>query len=268
MRLLVTGSTGFLGRALMPMLHQQVGHRYSTIECWARARHGDLLSQANRNEVLRETRPDAVIHLAWLKTGTATYEHDPLNRVWSEATVAFAQEATAVGARFIGIGSMIEDDRAVKTPYADAKRSAAIGVLSASTDANLSAWVRPSWIFSFEEWRPRVLHMYSQAESQGLYFTPNDPEAMCDFVHVQDVAGAIQLVLDNAVGGISDVSTECETSVRALLKVFRDWREGTASHCPETAIPSPSHRSLTRTENGLVALGWKPRESMRLLGFC
>lgn len=268
MRILVTGSAGFLGRAVMPLLRQGVGHRYSSVTAWSQAVDGDFLSSVVRRQVLEQTRPDVVLHMAWLSTRAQDYELDSANTEWANATVRFAREAIGINARFIGIGSMIEDDPGVATAYAKAKRLAASGVLDESSSRGLAAWLRPSWIFDFIDPRPRVLSLHAQARSQGLQFRPDNPDARKDFIHVKDVARAIQLNVDLGLIGQWDVTSGYLTSVGQLLSCYDLWCESRLEpQASEDAVSgSPLVELLGRQDVG--DLGFQASESEHLLGRC
>jgi nucleoside-diphosphate-sugar epimerase len=266
MRILVTGSTGFLGRRLTPRLQQGVEDRYSGVLCWSRALHGDLLSRDNRARVLDSLGPDIVVHLAWLKTGTADYEHAQQNFMWAQSTVAFSQEVIQRESRFIGIGSMAENDPSISTNYALAKRSAAAGVLALQTRRRLSAWLRPSWIFDFAEPRPRVLRLYAEAQAQGLPFIPDNPQSLRNFIHVEDVARAVQQAIDYGWTGQWDVTARRVLSVGELLNCYDEWRRMQASK--ETSQPSDNdtRSDFANRRNVLECSDWQATESDRLLG--
>lgn len=254
MRILVTGATGFVGSYLLPALQPGVGRRYSRIVCWSRDVHGDVLSRAERSRALEAVAPDAVIHLAWLKTGTSAYELDPANHLWASETVSFAEEVVGRGSRFLGMGSMIEGDPGANSPYAVAKRHAAEGVLAVGHSEGLSVWLRPSWIFDFLDARPRVLREAASSTLAGVPFRPRTPQTYHDFVHVQDVAGAIRWALDNHAEGPVEICSWRLTSVATLVSAFDAWHRA-----------SPQAHQSPRTPEDPEWVSWAPHHTSRIL---
>lgn len=266
MRVLITGASGFVGRHLLPMLQRGLNQEYSELTCWSRAVHGDVLSAGDRSKVLKVLDPDAVIHLAWLKTGTHSYDRDPSNHLWAHETADFAKEVVARGSRFLGVGSAIENDLRIDSPYAIAKRYAGERVLAAGGSKSLCAWLRPSWIFDFLETRPRVLREAARSASVGTPFTPRNPQAQWDFIHVDDVASAIRWALDNHSHGRTDICSGQLTSVAALLRAYDSWRGGSSLGLADQsfyALPTPP--SL-RSPEGRDGLDWEPRQTAHILG--
>lgn len=266
MRVLVTGASGFVGRHLLPMLQPGLTQEYSELTCWSRAVHGDVLSYDDRSIVLEMVEPDAVIHLAWLKTGTDAYDVDPSNHLWARETMNFAEEVVARGSRFVGIGSAIEDDLRIDSHYAVAKRHAAEGVLAVGGPKSLSTWLRPSWIFDFVERRPRVIREAARSASVGIPFKPRNPQAQWDFIHVDDVATAIRWALDNHSQGCTYICSGQLTSVSALLSAYDSWRGGSSQVLAAQSIdvlPSPPSPRDPEDRDGL---DWEPRQTARILG--
>lgn len=265
MRLFVTGASGLLGRSLMPKLEADIGDRYTSVVCWRREVFGDFLSGKNRTNALEAAKPDVVIHLAWLATGSPNYENDPDNLLWAEASIDFARESTASGLRFFGTGSMIEEEGDIRSFYAEAKRKVADDVLQGSAGKGLTAWWRPAWVFDFNELRPRVVHEYAESLKAGRSFMPVNPSSTHDFIHADDVASAMKCLVDHAAVGSWDIETGCHISVDQLLVSFDKWQGRGERHFWETESALPSPNSPPQGDGRLAALGWHPQETARYL---
>lgn len=266
MRVLITGASGFVGRHLLPILQSGLNQEYSNLTCWSRVVHGDVLSYDDRVRTLNQTEPDVVIHLAWIKTGTLTYEGDPSNPRWAHATVEFAREVVSRGSRFLGLGSMIEDDPLMDSPYAIAKRQAGEEVLAAGRPDALTVWMRPSWIFDFVEPRPRVVQEAAESALAGVPFKPRNPQTRRDFIHVDDVARAIRRTLNSDSTGRVDIRSGHLTSVAALLSAYGSWRSGSSRVLPPHSNDQRLTAPLLGTPEELDQLDWEPRETTRILG--
>lgn len=261
MRVLVTGASGFLGRRVIRLLNSEATNGEPVVLAWSRVTHGDLLDAETRWQALDRQRPDVVLHLAWLATGTPDYRDSVDNARWAEATVQFGLEAQDRGIGFVGMGSIIEDDHSQRSAYVTSKRAVALAIGSLPESSSQVAWLRPSWIFDFPERRPRVLRAYASALASGREFQPATPETLLDFVHVDDVASAVQIALDQRVCGQWSINTGYQVSVRDLINSYADWRDGIVSSSP--AIGQDDY--VSRAPN-LSQFGWEPRESYRLLG--
>jgi UDP-glucose 4-epimerase len=99
MRVVVTGSDGFVGRALLARLRAQ-GHEIVVAD---RARCGDLTGFRGWGELLDGAA--ALVHLAALAHGRGRSEAE-IERVNVGVTLAAAQAAAASGARFVFLSSV------------------------------------------------------------------------------------------------------------------------------------------------------------------
>ena len=265
MRVLVTGSSGFLGRSLMPLLNADVGNHYSAVIGWDRKVFGDFLSAWHRKRAIELAAPDVVVHLAWLDTSSPDYENDPDNTTWARSTIDFARQVTASGLRFFGVGSMIEDEAEIRSAYAAAKRSVARAILEGKDEAGLVAWCRPSWVFNFSELRPRLIRAHVKSLKARGSFAPANPSATRDFIHSSDVANALKCLIDYSAVGSWDVGAGHATSVVQLLASFDEWQRHGPPRLDEAAFREGSWSHVLHGPRQLAAFGWLPRETARYL---
>jgi nucleoside-diphosphate-sugar epimerase len=117
MRVLVTGSSGFIGahclcRLLSEGCEIHAVNRAGQGENTARvAWHaGDLRETAQAVALIAKIRPTHLLHCAWVAT-PRVYGHSPENADWLQSSTALAFAFGAHGGvRFVGIGSSAEYD--------------------------------------------------------------------------------------------------------------------------------------------------------------
>lgn len=183
-RLLVTGATGFVGARLMETLARQ-----PNLEVTGLARHAppsgftpygvrwlqaDVLDEAVMPAVLREVRPQVLVHAAWYVVH-GKFWNAPENQQWLEASLALAAHFyEAGGRRVVGLGTCAEyatdgddahlpwpEDRplAPNTPYGIAKTRLAAGLLemAARGQGREAAWARLFHLFGPGEHPARLV---------------------------------------------------------------------------------------------------------------
>src|SRR3954471_12794697 len=113
-RVLVTGASRFIGRALVPALLERGFEVHGVARTPQPATAGvtwhaaDLLTEAGRADALFASRPTHLVHLAW-EVRPGRYREDPVNRLWAEASIGLLARARACGTRrILGIGSCFE----------------------------------------------------------------------------------------------------------------------------------------------------------------
>ena len=258
-RLLVTGASGFLGGHLGALLAEQPIYGYDPV-AWDRRSMGDLLLQSNRERALREVRPQAVLHLAWSSTNRDDYEDDPANALWGQASSSFLIECIQRGIRFMAIGSAADlpEDPDFDSPYSSAKRCLRL-TFEGLQESSQVTWLRPQYIVSFEDKRPRVVRAYLQRKP-GAPFKLDSPDTKLDFVHVADVASGIRLSIENDVTGIVELGSGSLHSVSDLITAAERWTAASVVTSQQLIRPRPS-----LTGSALLAqLGWRPTRTQAM----
>ena len=127
MKILVSGATGFVGRHVWPHL---VAAGHDVIAAGRRPPEGDskclqfipadLLNSAEIERVVRQVRPDMLMHLAW-KVEHGRFWEAPENLDWVAASLHLAREVERAGAqRVVMAGTCFEYDWPDAEPCSEA----------------------------------------------------------------------------------------------------------------------------------------------------
>jgi nucleoside-diphosphate-sugar epimerase len=247
-RLLLTGATGFVGRALAAPLAAR-GFEVHALshslprdagEGWGggggapattRWHQADLFSEADAAALLRDVRPTRLVHAAWYvvhgKFWTA-----PENAAWVEASEALARRfLEAGGRRFVGLGTCVEyadrdgdDDApwpetralAPTTPYGQAKVDLAARL---SRIEGLSvAWARIFHLFGAGENPQRLVPSVALALLRGEEARTGSGRPVRDFASTRFVGEAIAALAASQVTGPVNIGSG---EGRAIAEVVR-----------------------------------------------
>lgn len=253
MKVLITGASGFLGHHVVEVLEGFAGPERVDVHPWDRGALGDLLGASGPHNGLELVNPDVVLHLAWSRTGVPGYDDGEAHAFWTRATQRLARACGERRIWFIGVGTGLENDpRAPTTSYLRAKKSCYLEARRV-VPPDLFTWIRPYWVVSLPEGRPRIVALAQAAEKEGRVFTPNEPLRMLDFVAVEDVASAVATVLKGRLLGAQDIGSGRARTVAQLVDVV------SASHdAGPVDRPVSTGVGLIADVQRLRALGWGP----------
>jgi nucleoside-diphosphate-sugar epimerase len=217
MKILVTGASGFVGRATCEELvrrgHEVVSlvRRPGSEPSGTRAQVGDLTDAASLQEAVPSQRPDAVIHLA----AEIASQRDA-RKVWEvnvegtrrllEACLSNGDRAEG-GPRFVlastvvtgdAHGELLEPDKPlpVETPYGKSKQEAEKLSLESGLDAVV---VRPSHVYGPGGWY--VEEFVKRLRQPGRFAVIGQGDNWWDVVRVEDVATALADATERAPAG-------------------------------------------------------------------
>ncbi len=261
-RILVTGATGFIGKHVTALMDEQSEKDLDFI-AWDRLSMGDLLQDSNRQFELEKLAPHVVLHLAWSTTANDHYHEGSSHAVWTEESLKFMNECLRRKIWFIATGSAVDakDDKTSATPYACAKRELR-SVVEASQELGNVTLLRPQYIVSIEDERPRVVREYLRSRSKETFELSN-PSVELDFIHVSDVASGIKVVIDNGVMGTVDLGSGSLHKVSELISAVEISRSGRSIN---TVPINPSSRTSATRSEALIGLGWTPIHTHKLFG--
>ena len=232
--ILVTGASGFIGRALIRELLAD-GHEVHVIGRTPLPgtvpHQADLLSP-HVDEKVRKIGATHLVHCAWVAT-PGLYWTTAENLDWVAASLAIARGfAAGGGKRLIGVGTCAEyrwgedpldEARSPITPstlYGSAKASLGRLLNDGAPALGLSvAWARI--FFPYGPWeRPqRLLGTLLSAMVSGGRAAFGPGLQSRDFIHVDDVASALAALLRSTLSGAINVGTGEAIEVRRFIRL-------------------------------------------------
>ena len=291
---MLTGATGFIGSELLPRLIQE-GYEVHTLERYVTGRYSvdtdntHYASMQDKNaiyEVVKNVKPDSVIHLAAISAVSFSYENynevSDVNYIGSvnlaEACRKFCNLRVFMTAGTSEMYGMTLDDRNKKldersplmpnSPYAVAK--AAFG--------NYLKYMHMAYGFPYIELRPFNTYMRKANTHffiertitqmlKGKEVTLGDKTAIRDWLYVDDhVDGYLKaLRSQNAVGesinlctGIGYTTEETANIIAEMLDFNGKMRWNESEHRPLDAKMLIGDNSKAKK-----LLGWTPRYSLK-----
>jgi nucleoside-diphosphate-sugar epimerase len=238
-RVLLTGATGFLGRALVGPLCARgydvhaLAHRAPPTDPRATWHGADLFDTGATRALLRGLRPTLLVHAAWYvvhgKFWTA-----PENAEWVEASDALAALFSEVdGRRFIGLGSCVEyadADRDDEAPWPETRRIAPAtpyGRAKAALAARLArrtelevAWARVFHLFGAGEHPDRLVPSVLRALREGREARCASGRPVRDFASTRFVGEAIAALAASRVTGAVNIASGEGRAIAAMVRLL------------------------------------------------
>lgn len=237
-RLLVTGASGLLGHALLPLL-LDAGYEVHAVTTNAarlafapgvRAQITDLCDGAACRAVVERVCPEALVHLAWDQKN-AGFRNAPTNLDWLAVSVNLLRAFYDCGGkRFLFAGTSSEydgrsgrmEETAAARPvsmYGQCKRAFSETLQAFAARYGLSAVVA------------RYFTIYGEHDGHGFGAIPaatagflagrpvvcRAPNTLRDYIYVGDAAAATLALLESGLCGVVNVASGVPRSMRAVF---------------------------------------------------
>lgn len=287
MRIFVTGGTGIVGRALVPLLrdrgHQVLVLTRGQVESGDTGTvHGDLSDRDGVAAVLRRFAPDAAVHLGW--EGLPDYSLPQTLRNL-DYSLGFLSAAAAAGCQTIvstgscweysaRIGRLDEDSPlAGAQPFHAAKNALRfLGEGIAAAQGARFYWMRLFFVYGPGQRPNSLVPQLVAAAREGRPPQLRAPGNRHDFVFVGDVAAAISAVIEQRPAeAVYNVGSGKPTAVSDVIAAV-DQLLGRPPAAASSAVPEQDFwADISRLH---AATGWRPaynleaglRETIRAFG--
>jgi nucleoside-diphosphate-sugar epimerase len=237
----VTGAAGFVGsrvtRALAAagvevhaVVRSEPGARLEGVD--VHVERCDLTDPAALEELVARVQPEACIHCAWIAT-PGEYLTSPENSAHELVAESLARSLAVHGcARLVGVGTCFEyepSDEALSetsplgptTPYARAKVAACERMRSATEGSATSlAWARLFYLYGPGEDRRRLVPSVVLALLGDERARTTPGEQRRDFLHIDDIAGALIAVAQSDVTGAVNIGSGHAVAVREIVETL------------------------------------------------
>jgi len=273
MRILITGATGFVGRWAVAACLER-GH-----EVGALVLPDDpavLAAGATRFEgtlaeppwsAIDAFAPQVCIHSAWITTPGA-YMTSPLNasfETWSRSFVGHLLDYSLQ--RIVGVGSCIEyvpeDSEQARAPYVVCKKRVRAFIEQEAVKHGAEwVWARPFFPFGEGEPAGKLCRTIVEALLKGDRFPVYCPDAVRDYVAVQDAGWALATLVNGSVQGEVDLGSGRPVTVREVALCIAEVLGMDPNDCFEWGDRPDTLQLPVADVAWMRAVGWTSKTSM------
>ena len=288
-RVLLTGASGFIGAALESRLLEAGNTVYALRRqgprpvgprtAGGRGRlvdlEGDLRSPDDVAAAVERARPECCFHLAWFakpveyltsvpeNLEALRYSLDLLSRL---VRAGCAQMVMAGTCAEYALGPEVLGEEAVTAPatmYGAAKLALSTTAIAAARQAGLRlAWCRIFYVYGPGEDAQRTVPRLIHDVRAGTAATPVTTQPK-DYLHVDDVAGALAWAAEKRLHGLVNVCSGEGTTTAAIRSVL--VRAAAERGIVASSIPAPQtadQRPIVGSPAVLRASGWRPERRL------
>ena len=220
MKILITGATGFVGKTLQSNLSSKGYEIYPTSRRYlSNYIHFDVRILQNAKEVLQSINPDVVVNLAWNASELNYLESKTNFHALDWNKYLYELVADSKVKKIISAGSSIEYLKENSTIYALTKRQDFENFerIFGKTE------IEHNWIRIFQVYGPgQPVHKFIptliSAVKSNQEFLLRQPLQVRDWIHVNDVATAIENLIVYKANSVLDIGTTIGTSNQEICE--------------------------------------------------
>lgn len=281
-KVMVTGGSGFIGA---PTLSQLANRGFEVIAVSRSAKtpvgngvqwlNLDLMDQPSMIRAMREMKPNYLLHLAW-DVRHGIYWNSPENLDWIAASLGLVRAFLETGGtRLLGVGTCAEyvwenkgPLQELQTPlvpatfYGRAKKSLFELLTGFSEAAKFSfAWARIFHVYGPGEDPRRLIRFAAESCLRNQPMKLSHGRQMRDFLHSEDVAGALVAILDSPVVGPVNVGSGEPQSLRSAIEILEEitGRRGLTEFGGVPTPPGDPDFLVSDNRRLVSECGWRPR---------
>ncbi len=285
MRILVSGATGFIGRAFSKLALNR-GHEIGAMILPSESPPSGLAAE-KKVTWLRGTlaeppwrdiaafKPEVCLHLAWIAT-PGVYLESPENQSYYEWSLDFVRRARQTGVRHVVVAGtcieyrisnqpLSEDHTPVepKTTYAHWKNELRLALERERTTNGFSfGWARVFYPYGVGEHPARLCSSIIQRLGRGEKIVLKTPESTKDYIYIDDLAEAFLKLTEREHSGTVNLGTGVGVSVRVIAQKLGALlgKEGLIEEAVPPQIDPLGY--VVADVARLKGLGWQPRFDM------
>jgi dTDP-glucose 4,6-dehydratase len=281
-KIAILGASGFIGSPIADAFEASGWEvvAFCRTETGTKARQeiiADLFHEETLVRALSISKPDIVLSTAW-DTEHGKFWTNESNFKYRDATLKFAELCFQNGIEtFIGLGTMSEYGASpiycnanftelIETDvYSKSKIETGIGLKKIGNFfGQKTHWARVFQAYGPNEKSERYVPGLITNLSRGDKFSIRNPNFEMDWIHTTDIASALVFMVENQLNHFVDIGTGVGTTVRELSELICE-ELGLNSKLLDYSDQVPGHykKVVVDKESQLLALGWKPAESLR-----
>lgn len=270
MKLLVTGASGFIGKAVVKSLNTKLLAPASS--------DLNLLDHDQTKAYLKKHKPTHIIHLAWYAEH-GKFWNAPENHAWVDATKNLLESFAAHGGqRFVAAGTcaeyqwgkedLLKENASPLTPaslYGQCKNETRAFVQEFCDNSGIGwGWGRVFFPYGAGEPAGKLIPSLIAALNGKTKPFGINASVRRDFIHINDVGTAFKTLLETQDNGTFNIASGQGTSLQTLTEIIARLLDTDPAQIlqlsPKAIDPVPCIAGDVRK---MKAIGWKPQTALQ-----